>query len=383
MNIIILGNGFDLAHQLKTRYSDFVQFCRNFLNGKAKIDDSILSNKFLSIINDNIWFKFFDELSLNESERSKSWIDFENIIFSILQLFSFDDNFSVCHQFTKNDLHNNEPKAVFMNVLLTKCKNYLNDLGIYSYGSNDFIVNNVKKVALPLYTQLQLFTRALQIYFISLNSENHDNQLFYNLNLPLLQNKFNIKILKTYIISFNYTDTFIKYYSEQISRISKLVYMFIHGKASDIWPNNYDKPIKNLENLVLGTNSFDEYNLDSKIPKEFNIFQKHNQRHLYQYMNDYQELLCLLKNSYSRHDNRKRFIYIIGHSLNKSDHNMLKEIFLANNSANITVFYHNDCSKINLINNITEILGEIDVNSRVKFEYQHNKKTGFLIPNSE
>lgn len=28
MDILILGNGFDLAHGLKTKYSDFLEYCK-------------------------------------------------------------------------------------------------------------------------------------------------------------------------------------------------------------------------------------------------------------------------------------------------------------------------------------------------------------------
>ena len=28
MNILIIGNGFDLAHELPTKYPDFLEFCK-------------------------------------------------------------------------------------------------------------------------------------------------------------------------------------------------------------------------------------------------------------------------------------------------------------------------------------------------------------------
>lgn len=30
MNILVIGNGFDIAHGLKTKYTDFVEFLRSF-----------------------------------------------------------------------------------------------------------------------------------------------------------------------------------------------------------------------------------------------------------------------------------------------------------------------------------------------------------------
>ena len=30
MNILVIGNGFDLAHELPTRYSDFLNFVKSY-----------------------------------------------------------------------------------------------------------------------------------------------------------------------------------------------------------------------------------------------------------------------------------------------------------------------------------------------------------------
>ena len=37
MNILVIGNGFDLAHDLPTKYNDFLEFVELFLN---RIDTS-------------------------------------------------------------------------------------------------------------------------------------------------------------------------------------------------------------------------------------------------------------------------------------------------------------------------------------------------------
>lgn len=44
MNILIIGNGFDLAHGLPTKYTDFLEFCykikitQNWVGGKKKFE---------------------------------------------------------------------------------------------------------------------------------------------------------------------------------------------------------------------------------------------------------------------------------------------------------------------------------------------------------
>ena len=59
---------------------------------------------------------------------------------------------------------------------------------------------------------------------------------------------------------------------------------------------------------------------------------------------------------------------------------MLKHVFLANKNAKIKIYYHNEEAQERLINNITEILGEEDVMTRVQFIYQYDSDRGLLLP---
>jgi hypothetical protein len=45
MNILILGNGFDLAHGLKTKYSDFIYFCNDHINNLINLTDNKLNEE--------------------------------------------------------------------------------------------------------------------------------------------------------------------------------------------------------------------------------------------------------------------------------------------------------------------------------------------------
>lgn len=44
------------------------------------------------------------------------------------------------------------------------------------------------------------------------------------------------------------------------------------------------------------------------------------------------------------------------------------------------IYYHNEEAQERLINNITEILGEEDVMTRVQFIYQYDSDRGLLLP---
>ena len=70
----------------------------------------------------------------------------------------------------------------------------------------------------------------------------------------------------------------------------------------------------------------------------------------------------------------------MGHSLDKTDHNILKHILLAKEKSIIKIYYHNEEAQEKLINNITEIIGEEEVMSKVQLIHQHDPKRGILIP---
>lgn len=83
MNILIIGNGFDLAHHLRTKYSDFIKAIDRY--GKQSIIDipnkeSTKSKPFNPTVglcekvrNSDI-FKYMK----SQFTQNKGWIDFEN-----------------------------------------------------------------------------------------------------------------------------------------------------------------------------------------------------------------------------------------------------------------------------------------------------------------
>ena len=97
MNILVIGNGSDLAHGLPTKYTDFLGFVERFENLKKSsmimsngglsntakpiykyLDKLIFENRKLSfeldkLISSNIWIKYF---SSSEKYIKENWIDF-------------------------------------------------------------------------------------------------------------------------------------------------------------------------------------------------------------------------------------------------------------------------------------------------------------------
>ena len=118
-NILIIGNGFDLAHNLPTRYTDFITFvnewkslynnmreenysgCQesipapedgkmtteyvsSFLNVSLKFYNKDLLKRFDDLVNSNLWLKYFERIHYNKEK----WIDFELEIGNVVSLVS-------------------------------------------------------------------------------------------------------------------------------------------------------------------------------------------------------------------------------------------------------------------------------------------------------
>ena len=108
MNILILGNGFDLAHGLPTTYKDFLDFTdvfedftkKNSINyyppkGKEMFlpylttlvnKNMPIYNELRVLIQDNVWLKHFNAVYESRKRDGKDgWIDFESEISKVIQ----------------------------------------------------------------------------------------------------------------------------------------------------------------------------------------------------------------------------------------------------------------------------------------------------------
>ena len=73
-NVLVVGNGFDLYHGLKTKYYDFVQYTK----------EKNTNNAFSKICRENNILKYFQKVV----ELNEGWIDCEERLSYIVKLFS-------------------------------------------------------------------------------------------------------------------------------------------------------------------------------------------------------------------------------------------------------------------------------------------------------
>lgn len=365
LDIIVIGNGFDLAHDLKTTYKDFLEYC--IARNSERLPMAV---HYGTTFIDNIWLRHFIGRS---QELGNTWIDLEKEIFNAIQTISkdiynlsngeIDCIFPIIFSVQKDiiDFSFNNIRNYFETARInyeTNGKEYVN------VETNDFsklftYIRNYHGFIAFLYDKLREFTKEFENYLINNVLSKLSEQSRYQLSLQ------SIDVLRgTYplnILSFNYTNTFEKLYNGLYTDYGTLrvASFYIHGQISS------SKECR----LVLGTYSFENNN----IPVEFNIFKKHNQRHKYGTVEAYQELLKKLNDP-----KVKPIFHVIGHSLDETDHSILKHVFLTNKNAVINIYYHNEEAQERLINNITEIIGEEEVMTKVRLIYQHDEKRGIL-----
>ncbi len=242
MNILVIGNGFDLAHGLPTKYTDFLEFCKvivevyfadyndsenleerwNKLNirkniklkylfnnlynnrviGEFKPPQDVLSyyvsintiyDEFYKNVNNNFWINYFLN---NPMYQKENWIDFESEISDVIQSldydmkpFGLDSNIKrISNEFLNKKYYDSRSKLTYKilrNILLEDLDKLIRALEIY-------LTEYVEKM------DIKNFSPDIKDMAIQINPDTHT--------------AFPAKV-----ISFNYTNTFEKIYDKSKS----------------------------------------------------------------------------------------------------------------------------------------------------------------------
>ncbi|MCX4268533.1 MAG: bacteriophage abortive infection AbiH family protein [Lachnospiraceae bacterium] len=345
MDILVIGNGFDLAHGLPTRYIDFLEWTKKEYN-LLKDDSHRLEIE--NCINNNFWINYFLSHSLYKKEN---WIDFENEILKVIK------------QLDEDMLYTHSGLYSFIPVVPSKIIVENND----KYFFYDHVIGEkperitYKNIIDMLYNDLNRLIRALEIYLYE-----------YVDNIEIKKKLKDIdNIYIDYILSFNYTNTFKKCYDKE----ERIIYDYIHGKIN----------IKNTidtNNMVLGIEEYLPENRKNKAV-ELIAFKKFYQRiykktgcqykkwvntikHQWENLSksEKKEITNNIYNGYFR--NKNRFIhnlYIFGHSLDVTDGDVLRDLIL-NDNVYTTIFYHTKEVMGQQIANLVKIIGQDELIKR-------------------
>ena len=338
MNILILGNGFDLAHGLKTKYSDILEYLESVKQGKHK------NNKFYDELKvnlyDNVWYGYLYAIYSSGKMKGINWIDFESEISHIIELIDrseeniykpFPDRFSY-----------DEKLNLFIEIL--NYRKYMPEHKAPTY--SDFIKKS--------YNDLRRMIRCIEIYLYIIEKE----QEIYNLSPDIIEIAKKLHA----VLCFNYTHTFTKKYHTN----NAVDVHFIHGEIND------DDNVES-NNMVLGINEY--YSMHDKDKHtNYNIYKKFTQRiinetgFLYRnWITDMNNITHVGKTYMALEDYGDDFyhnVYIFGHSLDVTDKDIIKE-FIDRKDVRTIIYYHDKQQQAQQIANLVKMLGQENFISKI------------------
>lgn len=391
--VLILGNGFDLAHGLPTKYSHFLEFCKRvemvwryglgsgknvsefkrtwidnwkinesisvaivtaYENRKMKrnsegnyevTSDNLELSEINSLLNDNVWYEYFTELYSTHCMKGENWIDFESEIRFVIK--EVDEN-----SLSLTSLWDDVIKKAIDSSQDQKLKTFKGKLKFDKFAQRKEWVPEhkatVKDFREKTFEDLERLTRALELYLVAFVEK---IPISDSEKIPELSS-----LTPDYVINFNYTDTY-----ERIYKKGKVYH--IHGEANE-------KRSAEENDMVLGIDEYwigDEQNerTNFTIFKKFSQrIQKHTGNESYRYLQEMQKLFQAKGNSWSGdvdilkdHPDGVSYVYVFGHSLDVTDKDILSN-FIGDDSTSVIVYCLDKGTEGELIGNTIKLISE-------------------------
>ena len=337
--LVIIGNGFDMAHGLKTSYMDFInwywdQRVNSFLNNHTNVSEDCLCrlvirnkeeyNNWYLFLYQNRYF-FYNTLSkertfgseviqeirqhpkvfsveccpffetILQSIETKGWVDIENDYYQTLKN-SIDSprcDYNVIELNKQLSFLQNKLVEYLKTIGTSELKNDLNGEIVENFNPADFSTEGKE--------------RALR----SIVLENYELKELPN-NSYKRRKLHPIHIM---VLSFNYTDTARKYIAPNI------IHNYIHGD------------LEHPENIIFGYGDELDKNYQDILDKNNNEFLRNVKSVKYLETRHYHELLEFLLSAPFQ-------VLIMGHSCGNSDRTLLNTVFEHENCVSIKPFYH-------------------------------------------
>lgn len=380
--IVLIGNGFDLAHNLPTRYDQFINWywdewllklksCHSrkisdklceyeiadsewssFLSRKSDITATDLKD-LIKVDNQHLKHKRCDFLkSITTSIETKGWVDIENEYYKML-IFLVDANI---YDMTKE-------LNIQLNFLQDKLLEYLSGVTLIDLPVNETLKSiiyepfQVRDISISAQDKLEEHVGSWlgqdrRSWYYRLYQYCLDTTFLFNDVLENIKDSTITKIIKDadelkrgsaqqfllpnniLLLNFNYTET-PELYLYKESPIFKINY--IHGK------------LQNSGGIIFGYGDEldDKYNEIKKLNN--NEYLRHFKSSKYLETDNYRQLLQFIETEPYQ-------IYIMGHSCGNSDRTLLNTLFEHKNCVSIKPFYYknNDSDNyLDLIQNIS------------------------------
>ncbi|HEY1062903.1 MAG TPA: AbiH family protein [Daejeonella sp.] len=341
--LILLGNGFDLAHGLQTRYNDFILWYLKKSFSKVEIGSGH-KDSLMEIESRYEFITFFHNSRTTKNELIDYYYN-----------TGFDQFFGNESLYFQPSVRHTNPFIVtlstLMQALISNCNN-ANWVEIENeyYKVLKEILNKgyqQKEYLKSLNASMRTLVAELREYFRTIKVKNTTDKVLEIFASPILFRELTYiegstpvsQVAKlTHILNFNYTDTAALYASSSRFSSEEIELNYIHGCASDP-----DKP------LIFGFG--DELDSDyatlelSKINDYFEFIKSFG----YLKTSDYYSLLRFIESDDYQ-------VLIMGHSCGLSDRTMLNMLFKHKHCRSIKIYYHVTADGEN---NFTELTQEI------------------------
>jgi len=312
--LIIIGNGFDLAHKLRTSYSDFIfdyltmSIQTAMLNGDYEDDLISITNQNGKILqrkvnwNETNTINIIKEILEHKDTDGKIILKFKSELFRELT-----DNFRFFHWF--------EIENAYSNILLKYVKNI-----------PEYISNNNEKNYFHRFQKMNNefdFLKSLLISYLNKEyTKFDDNNLSDKIHEMLFKKdklfNYNLNEDETLVLNFNYTELIEKYINRNYNKIR---IKNIHGS------------LKNPENILFGfgDSSHESYK------KMFKIQNQEALRHI-KTISPYSlkivdDTINFLESNYFQ-------VIIAGHSCSVTDFYILSKIFNHPKCTSVRILHH-------------------------------------------
>lgn len=338
--LVIIGNGFDLAHGLKTSYMDFINWyweqrldallteltavtkdClfkleiintndnpnwfyyfhnnssyRDKITGKwKKIPFDILSDLKENTVNFSVTYSSFFETIL-QSIETRGWVDIENDYYYLLkECIKVDSLYNINAKELNEQMDFLRAKLVeYLGTIETnECKKDLEDAITDFFKPEDFSTEGRKMAMENLGLDIKSFVEVRHNYG--------------ELNKLIPE--------RTMLLSFNYTET-VKNYGGFKRDIN-----YIHGE------------LQQPQNIIFGYGDELDKNYKDILDRNDNELLKNNKSSKYLETRHYKEMLEFLMSAPFQ-------VLIMGHSCGNSDRTLLNTVFEHENCVSIKPFYH-------------------------------------------
>lgn len=348
--ILILGNGFDIAMERKTRYSDFVEFANNlFLVTDNQLKKFLDENNInIEEYKDNYYLRFINE---NRSNLGENWCNLEIMISQLaeaIDYFKFDPD--ILYHKNKNSL-----RVLHVDLLqesMVSQENFASKFFVAKIFYELFYIlewNKLERRAAILklneefINQLDLLTNLLEIYL-----SYRDYIDFVIDKIAPVETALDAinEISESSVISFNYTHTPYKFFKIPIENTH-----YIHGEI------DLNRHKSEINTMVFGIEDKEIDVNNSLIP-----YQKYYQRIVKETGSKYEDFFKPRRAEGLYGGFIKKNIIVFGHSVDPLDKEIFQNCFALTDKFiyeyRFIFTYYNESAKRSIIKNLAIILGK-------------------------